>query len=243
MHMCESRLPITAGLLCALALSGCGTRPAPVPAQAPLDVSPTAGTEAKTVYTNALHALERKDDNALSAVVADRVCGPRGEGLEPSAWVQSHRKGRGGARSSAVQVVRASANEVVLADFGIWYEMLAEPPNSARPFLTSSDEPVAQGPRERLVVMRKIQGRWLIAADTPIDDPSCTAPDLGRPVPPPEYLACMKSYEADLRACDGYCSGAVPGHACFQCPEGALCSVSECLGVATIEEACTDLSD
>ncbi len=130
-----------------------------------------------------------------------------------------------------LDVVRSSAEEVVLLDRGIYWIMAAEGATQGRPYMQSSSDPIEQGVHERAIVMRLVEGYWRIAAETDRAHLDCIEPAVVLDEMPGGGLqACRLVSTECLRRCDEMCTGCGSCNSCNVCPGECLASLAACTG-------------
>ncbi|MGH1346305.1 MAG: hypothetical protein ACRBN8_32360 [Nannocystales bacterium] len=151
--------------------------------------------------------------------------------------------GHGEVFAARTRLISASAEEVVFVDYGVYSRSYDEDslPAGARDYVSASDDPTEQGTHVKLIVMKKDGRAWKIASETSRAHQDCVQPGILADVPMTKrFWDCSQKHRAALKACDEACGGAVPGHACFECPDAAWCELKSCLSIdSPLGESCS----
>ncbi|MEM9072204.1 MAG: hypothetical protein AAGE52_27100 [Myxococcota bacterium] len=194
-------------------------------------VAPEAA-EAIDTYREALEAYTSGDRAAYRDAFADEICARDGATRSRQEFLTT-RAPEGGVHVHHLDVLRVSSEEVALAEFGLWYEYLAEGARvPRRNYVRNSDDAVHQGFHQKRVVLRRAGDQWQIVAETPLQDAACgqDADEISLPTESAQFARCADEHSAALRACDAICDG-TPSNQCNVCPNEALCAAVACLGI------------
>jgi serine/threonine protein kinase len=128
--------------------------------------------------------------------------------------------------------LRQTEGEIVFLDRGAWWLMRPEgAPAKAkqRAYMAASSDPITQGVHAKVVVMRKLEGSWRIAAETGIKTLDCIG-GVELPELPAAHETCAKQNEACLKECDGTCERCGACNGCNMCPGSCLADLASCVG-------------
>lgn len=222
---------------------------APTPSEPPAATPPPAEAEAGTpnvdanasaamvAYRAAIAAYGSHDADAYFGAFVDPMTCFHGERGYATTRL---REARGAAfapdaRGSGLHVIelgvlRSGAAEVVLLDRGLYWLMAAEGATRGRPYMLSSSDPIDQGIHERAIVMRLVEGRWRIAAETDRAHLDCIEPAVAVADMPSALAACRTANSECLRGCDEMCTGCGSCNSCNVCPGECLTSLATCAG-------------
>lgn len=200
-----------------------------------------AADAAMLAYRAAIAAYDAHDAGAYFGAFVDPLECFHGAPAHPVAALRASRAdvltstggASGGLFVASLTVARASDDEVVLVDRGAYWSWRTEGGGTpgGHAYMTMSSDAIEQGVHEKVVVMRLVGGRWLIAAETDRRHLDCIAPPVTLDAMPAALAACRAASEACLRGCDETCEACEGGcNGCNLCPDGCARALGECVG-------------
>ncbi len=213
--------------------------PAAAPATTPVPEDTAAATaEAETAYRAVIDAYNRADAAAYRDAFLDPVACFYGEADRPRVGMWNTRKaafdaeGSAGLFSGHLEVLEATSDEVVLLDHGAWWAMRSEEraSKSKRGYMLASSDPIAQGTHSKVIVMRKVEGTWRIAAETGRDQLECLGREITVPAAATSHATCEDDNAKCLKDCDRTCDRCGACNGCNVCPSECLDTLATCVG-------------
>jgi hypothetical protein len=146
---------------------------------------------------------------------------------------------RAGLFVASLEVLRASEDECVLLDRGAFWGHGAE--GDAYPHMRGSSDAFVGGIHEKVIVMRRVDGTWRIAAETDRAHVDCLTPTVVLPPASAELEACRTRNTSCLNECEGACGRCGACNECNLCPGECLEALADCVGADMDEDFLPEL--